>query len=81
MIYEYSKLYWVEMAFEMFNQVLECDSVSWNTMLSIFSQHDFWVQSLITCAEKWSQGVRLNSMTYAIEHNTVSYIYDLEWGH
>ena len=47
----------------------------------IFSQHDFWVQSLITCAEKWSQGVRLNSMTYAIEHNTVSYIYDLEWGH
>ena len=65
------------MTFEMFNSMPKCDS--WNTMLSIFFQHDFWVQSLSTFVEMWSQGVRLKFMTYTIEHNTVSYTYDLEY--
>uniref|UniRef100_A0A2N9GXV2 Uncharacterized protein n=1 Tax=Fagus sylvatica TaxID=28930 RepID=A0A2N9GXV2_FAGSY len=80
MIYGYSKLYGVGRAFDMFNRMPERDSVSWNTMISIFSQHGFGVQSLSTFVEMWSQGVRPNSMTYASVLSACTSIYDLEWG-
>ncbi|XP_050279814.1 pentatricopeptide repeat-containing protein At2g13600-like [Quercus robur] len=80
MIYGYSKLYGVGRAFDLFNQMPERDSVSWNTMISIFSQHGFGVQSLGTFVEMWSQGVRPNSMTYASVLSACTSIYDLEWG-
>ena len=38
-------------------------TLSWNTIISIFSEHGFGVQSLSTFVEMWSQGVRLNSTT------------------
>ncbi|KAG6682262.1 hypothetical protein I3843_13G115000 [Carya illinoinensis] len=55
MIYGYSKLYGMP----------ERDCVSWNIMISIFSQHGSGVQSLNMFVEMWNQGIKSNSMTYA----------------
>lgn len=80
MIYGHSKLYGVERAIDTFNRMPERDSVSWNTLISILSQHNFGVQSLRMFVEMWNKGIRPNSMTYASVLSACTSIYDLEWG-
>ncbi|PON47279.1 DYW domain containing protein [Parasponia andersonii] len=80
MIYGYSKLYGVGRAFDMFNQMPERDYVSWNTMISIFSQHGFVVESLSTFVEMWKSGFRTNPLTYASVLSACASTYDLRWG-
>ncbi|KAL5576001.1 hypothetical protein UlMin_017700 [Ulmus minor] len=80
MIYGYSKLYGIGKAFDMFTQMPERDSVSWNTMISIFSQHNFGIESLGLFVEMWKQGFKPNSITYASILRACTSLYDLGWG-
>ncbi|KAJ9186300.1 hypothetical protein P3X46_001891 [Hevea brasiliensis] len=80
MIYGYSKFYGVGRALDLFNQMPERDSVSWNTMISILSQHGFCVPTLSMFVEMWTQGFRPNSMTYACVLSTCASFCELEWG-
>ncbi|XP_030481405.2 pentatricopeptide repeat-containing protein At2g13600 [Cannabis sativa] len=80
MIYGYSKLYGVGRAYNMFNHMPERDNVSWNTMISIFSQHGLGAESLSTFVEMWNNGFRPNPMNYASVLSACASIYDLGWG-
>ncbi|KAA8537378.1 hypothetical protein F0562_026935 [Nyssa sinensis] len=80
MIYGFSKLYGVGSAFDLFIQMPERDTVSWNTMISILSQHGYGVQTLDMFVEMWIQGFRPNSVTYASVLSACTSIYDLGWG-
>ena len=80
MIYGYSKIYGIGRAFDMFNEMPERDYVSWNTMISIFSQHGFGVESLGTFVEMCYNGFRPNPMAYASVLSACASIYDLGWG-
>ncbi|RVX15826.1 Pentatricopeptide repeat-containing protein [Vitis vinifera] len=70
----------VKKALELFAKMPERDTVSWNTMISILSQHGFGAETLNTFLEMWNQGFRPNSMTYASVLSACTSIYDLEWG-
>ncbi|KAG8654487.1 pentatricopeptide repeat-containing protein At2g13600 [Manihot esculenta] len=80
MIYGYSKFYGVGKALNMFNQMPERDSVSWNTMISILSRRGFGVPTLTMFVEMWTQGFRPNSKTYACVLSTCATFCYLEWG-
>ncbi|GMN61165.1 hypothetical protein TIFTF001_030255 [Ficus carica] len=80
MIYGFSKFYGVRKAFDLFTQMPEHDHVSWNIMISIFSQHGFGVQSLGAFVEMWNQGFRPNPMTYASVLSACASIHELGWG-
>lgn len=80
MIYGYSKSYGVQKALSTFSQMPEHDSVSWNTMISILSQHGFGVESLSMFVDMCSKGFRPNCMTYGSVLSACASIFDLEWG-
>ncbi|KAF9601993.1 hypothetical protein IFM89_024539 [Coptis chinensis] len=80
MMYCYAKGSRVELAIDMFHRMPERDNVSWNTMISILSQHGYGVQTLSMFIEMWNQGFVANSMTYASVLSACASIHDLYWG-
>ncbi|XP_004506730.1 pentatricopeptide repeat-containing protein At2g13600-like [Cicer arietinum] len=80
MIYGYSQTYGPYKAFQIFSRMPERDEVSWNTMISIFSQHGFGVQCLAMFVEMCNQGFSPNFMTYGSVLSACAGISDLEWG-
>ncbi|KAL8108940.1 pentatricopeptide repeat-containing protein At2g13600-like [Apium graveolens] len=80
MIYGYSKLYGVQRAMNLFNQMPRRDSVSWSTMISILSQNKNSLETLFMFYEMCAQGFRSNSMTYASVLSACANICDADWG-
>lgn len=80
MIYGYSKFYGAQKALHLFARMPERDAVSWDTLISVFSQHDLGVQCLSMFVEMWNQGFRPNFMTYGSVLSACASIFDLEWG-
>ncbi|XP_019455035.1 PREDICTED: pentatricopeptide repeat-containing protein At2g13600-like [Lupinus angustifolius] len=80
MIYGYSKFYGARKALHLFARMPERDDISWNTLISVFSQHDLGVQCLSMFVEMWNQGFRPNFMTYGSVLSACASISDLEWG-
>lgn len=80
MIYGYSQAYGPYEALRIFNRMPERDSVSWNTMISVFSKHGLGVHCLSMFVEMCSQGFRPIFMTYGSVLSACASISDLEWG-
>ncbi|WJX17066.1 hypothetical protein P8452_07020 [Trifolium repens] len=80
MIYGYSQTYGPYKALQIFNRMPEHDEVSWNTLISIFSQHGFGVQCLAMFVEMCNQGFIPNFMTYGSVLSACASISDLKWG-
>ncbi|PIA56930.1 hypothetical protein AQUCO_00700939v1 [Aquilegia coerulea] len=80
MIAAYGKAYGVKHALDMFNRMPERDNVSWNTIISILSQHGYGVQTLSMFIEMWSQGFIANCMTNASVLSACASLLDIEWG-
>ncbi|KAF6149207.1 hypothetical protein GIB67_026063 [Kingdonia uniflora] len=81
MIYGYAKSsYGVGRSFDMFNHMPARDIVSWNTMISILSQHGFESQTLTLLIEMGDHGFKPNSMTYASVFSACGRVFDLNWG-
>ncbi|KAF5178437.1 Pentatricopeptide repeat [Thalictrum thalictroides] len=80
MIAAYGKAYGVKHAIDMFNKMPERDNVSWNTIISILSQHGYGVQTLSMFIEMWSQGFIANCMTNASVLSACASLLDVEWG-
>ncbi|BAU01864.1 hypothetical protein VIGAN_11120000 [Vigna angularis var. angularis] len=80
MIYGYSKLYGPFEALRAFNRMPHRDNVSWNTLISVFSQHGLAVRCLSMFVEMCSLGFRPNFMTYGSVLSACASISDLEWG-
>ncbi|KAK7308343.1 hypothetical protein VNO77_41945 [Canavalia gladiata] len=80
MIYGYSQLYGPYEALHVFTQMPEHDSVSWNTLISVFSQHGLGVHCLSMFVEMCNQGFRPNFMTYGSALSACAGISHLEWG-
>ncbi|RWR97153.1 pentatricopeptide repeat-containing protein, chloroplastic [Cinnamomum micranthum f. kanehirae] len=59
----YSRCDSVEMAFSVFEKMLERDVVTWNTMVSAFVQNGFDVEGLLLVCEMQKQGVYIDSVT------------------
>lgn len=59
----YSRCDSVEMAFCVFEKMLERDVVTWNTMVSAFVQNGFDVECLLLVCEMQKQGVYIDSVT------------------
>ncbi|KAL2322501.1 hypothetical protein Fmac_026880 [Flemingia macrophylla] len=80
MIYGYSQLYGPYEALNVFIRMPERDHVSWNTMISMFSQHGLGVRCLGMFVEMCNVGLRPNFMTYGSVLSACASISDLEWG-
>lgn len=80
MVYGYSKAYGVGRAIELFEQMPERDTVSWNTIISILSQHGFGVNTLSMFMEMCAHGCEPNSVTYASVLSSCASILDVQWG-
>ncbi|XP_027362374.1 pentatricopeptide repeat-containing protein At2g13600-like [Abrus precatorius] len=80
MIYGYSQLRGPYEALHAFTRMPERDSISWNTLISVFSQHGLGVQCLSLFAEMCNQGFRPNFITYGSVLSACASISDLEWG-
>ncbi|KAM7518070.1 hypothetical protein LguiB_017032 [Lonicera macranthoides] len=80
MVYGYSILDGAGSALVLFNQMPERDTVSWNTMVSILSQHGLSAEALNMVVEMCNQGFRPNSMSYASIFSACANINDLSWG-
>ncbi|RHN78397.1 putative tetratricopeptide-like helical domain, DYW domain-containing protein [Medicago truncatula] len=80
MIYGYSQMYGPYKALQIFNRMPERDEVSWNTLISIFSQHGFGVQCLAMFVEMCNQGFSPNFMTYGSVLSACASTSDLKWG-
>ncbi|XP_058090555.1 pentatricopeptide repeat-containing protein At2g13600-like [Magnolia sinica] len=80
MIMGSSKSLGVGHVLELFNRMPERDAVSWNTVISILSQHGYGTQALYMFIEMQNQGFKPNSMTYASALSACSSVSDLEWG-
>ncbi|XP_052202170.1 LOW QUALITY PROTEIN: pentatricopeptide repeat-containing protein At2g13600-like [Diospyros lotus] len=80
MVYAYSKLYGIESALSLFNQMHEHDAVSWDTIISILSEQEYEVHALNMFVEMWKQGLQPNSLTYASVLSACASIHDLGWG-
>ncbi|GFY86318.1 tetratricopeptide repeat (TPR)-like superfamily protein [Actinidia rufa] len=80
MIYGYWKLYDIESALDLFNQMPERDAVSWNTIISILSQQGYGNHSRILFVDMWNQGFGPNPMTYASILSACTNMSDLGWG-
>lgn len=80
MIYGYSQSYGPYEALHAFTQMPERDHISWNTLISVFSQHGLGVQCLSMFVEMCNLGFRPNFMTYGSVLSACAGISDLEWG-
>nr|XP_010906852.1 pentatricopeptide repeat-containing protein At2g13600-like [Elaeis guineensis] len=80
MLLGYSNSCGVERALELFSKMPERDVVSWNTMISILSQHGRGREALSMIIEMCSEGFGLNSTTYTCVLSACAGIPDLEWG-
>ncbi|CAK8562957.1 unnamed protein product [Lathyrus sativus] len=80
MIYGYSQLYGPYKALQIFNRMPERDEVSWNSLISIFSQHGFGVDCLAMFVEMCNQGFSPNFMSYGSVLSACASISDLKWG-
>ncbi|XP_057445287.1 pentatricopeptide repeat-containing protein At2g13600-like [Lotus japonicus] len=80
MIYGCSQFYGPYEALRIFTQMPERDSVSWNTLISVLSQHGLGVRCLSMFVEMCNQGCRPNFMTYGSVLSACASISDLEWG-
>ncbi|XP_073125684.1 pentatricopeptide repeat-containing protein At2g34400-like [Henckelia pumila] len=80
MVYGYSKLYGVDKALNLFYLIPERDVVSWNTMISILSQHGIVNQTLNMFCEMFQDGFIPKSVTYASVISVCASIGDLSWG-
>jgi len=80
MIYGYSQLYGPVEALRAFNQMPEHDNVSWNMLISMFSQHGLAVHCLSMFMEMCSLGFKPNFMTYGSVLSACANISSLEWG-
>nr|KYP45786.1 Pentatricopeptide repeat-containing protein At2g22070 family [Cajanus cajan] len=80
MIYGFSQLYGPYEALHVFTRMPERDHVSWNTLISVFSQHGLGVHCLGMFVEMCNLGLRPNFMTYGSVLSACASISDLEWG-
>ncbi|XP_029149797.1 pentatricopeptide repeat-containing protein At2g13600 isoform X2 [Arachis hypogaea] len=80
MIYGYSRLYGAYKALDLFSRMPEHDSVSWNTLISVFSQHGLGVKCLFLFLEMCDRGFNPIFMTYGSVLSACASIGDLEWG-
>ncbi|KAK7263913.1 hypothetical protein RJT34_31512 [Clitoria ternatea] len=80
MVYGYSKLYGPSEALHAFARMPQRDCVSWNTLISVFSQHGLGVECLRMFVEMCNQGFRPNFMTYGSVFSACASVSDLEWG-
>ncbi|ERN20209.1 hypothetical protein AMTR_s00066p00131520 [Amborella trichopoda] len=80
MILGCSRLWSVEHALEFFYRMNQRDLISWNTMISILSQHGKGVECLVLLEEMVRQGWMPNGITYASALSACAGMLDLEWG-
>lgn len=80
MIYGYSQLYGPFEALRAFTQMPQRDNVSWNTLISVFSQHGLAVRCLSMFVEMCNLGFRPIFMTYGSVLSACASISDLQWG-
>ncbi|KAK8465174.1 hypothetical protein PHAVU_009G009566 [Phaseolus vulgaris] len=80
MIYGYSQLYGPFEALRAFNRMPQRDNVSWNTLISVFSQHGLVVRCLSMFVEMCNLGFRPIFMTYGSVLSACANISDLQWG-
>lgn len=80
MIYGYSQLYGPFEALRAFARMPQRDNVSWNTLISVFSQHGLAVRCLSMFVEMCNLGFRPIFMTYGSVLSACASISDLQWG-
>ncbi|XP_020260124.1 pentatricopeptide repeat-containing protein At3g24000, mitochondrial-like [Asparagus officinalis] len=80
MILGYANLYGVNSALELFRRMPERDTISWNTMISVLSQHGHVRQALLMIIDMFTKGYELTSTTYSSVLSAVTSIQDLDWG-
>lgn len=80
MIYGYSQLYGPYEALHVFTRMPERDHVSWNTLISVFSQYGHGIRCLSTFVEMCNLGFKPNFMTYGSVLSACASISDLKWG-
>ncbi|KAL5984600.1 hypothetical protein ACLOJK_041909 [Asimina triloba] len=75
-----SKSFGVEHALDLFSRMPEQDIISWNTIISILSQHGYGTETLHMIVEMESQGFKPNSMAYSSALSACTCVCDLDWG-
>ncbi|PKA52128.1 Pentatricopeptide repeat-containing protein [Apostasia shenzhenica] len=80
MILCYSRLYDVEYALQFFERMLERDTVSWNTMISVLLQRGRCWDTLSMIIDMQAEGYQLTSTTYTCGLTACAHISHLDWG-